>query len=61
MKLTNYQTSMTALFADPKKFSKLHNDPSLTQLSSLQNYLRIIHNRNEIDDETYKNIRPQST
>jgi hypothetical protein len=30
MKLTDYQTSMTALFSDPKKFSKLHNDPSLT-------------------------------
>ena len=59
MKLTDYQTSMTALFSDPKKFSKLHNDPFLTQLSFLQNYLRIIHNRNEIDDETYKNIRPQ--
>jgi hypothetical protein len=61
IKLTDYQTSMTALFSDPKKFKELHIDPSLTQLSSLQNYLRTIHNRNEIDDETYKNIRPQST
>ncbi len=43
------------------KFKELHIDPSLTHLSSLQNYLRTIHNRNEIDDETYKNIRPQST
>jgi hypothetical protein len=52
---------MTALFSDPKKFSKLHNDQSLTQFSSLQNYPRIIHNRYVINDETYKNIRPQST
>ena len=52
---------MTALFSNPKKFKELHIDPSLTQVSSLQIYLRTIHNHNKIDDETYKNIRPQST
>ena len=52
---------MTALFSDPSKFKKLDKDPSLTQLASLQNYLRQIHKRNEIDDATYNAIRPQST
>ena len=63
IKLTDYQTNITALFSDPTKFSKFNNDPSLTQLllASLQNYLRTIHNRNEIDDDTYNTIRPQST
>ena len=44
---------MTALFSDSSKFKKLDKDPSLTQLASLQNYLREIHKRNEIDDSTY--------
>ena len=52
---------MTSIFSDPTKFQKLDNDPSLTQLSSLQEYLRTIHKRNEIHDITYRNIRPQST
>jgi hypothetical protein len=51
---------MTSIFSDPTKFQKLDNDPSLTQLSSLQEYLCTIHKRNEIDDIAYRNIQPQS-
>jgi hypothetical protein len=52
---------MTSIFSEPTKFKKLDNNPSLTKLSSLQEYLRTIHKRNEIDDVTYRNILPQST
>ncbi len=47
---------MTSIFSDPTKFQKLDNDPSLTQLSSQQEYLRTIHKRNEIDDVTYRGL-----
>ena len=39
MKLTDYVTCMTSLFADRKKFKKLQTDPSFALLSYLQNYL----------------------
>ncbi len=59
-RLTEDSKHIKILFR-PNQVSKLDNDPSLTQLSSLQEYLRTIHKRNEIDDVTYRNIRPQST
>ena len=52
---------MTELFADPSKFCKLDKNNTLTQLTTLQNYLRTIHNRGEINDDKYNFIRPQST
>ena len=52
---------MTRLFADQTKFKKLKSDPILTQLSTLQNYLRTIYNRGEISTEVYSEVQPQST
>ena len=52
---------MTELFADPYKFRKLDKNDTLTQLTTLQSYLRKIHNRGEINDDEYNSIRPQST
>ena len=43
-------------FSDPSKFKKLDKGSSLTQLASLQNDLREIHKRNEIDDSKYTYI-----
>ena len=54
IKKEDYKNCMT-------KFSKLSTDSTLTQLTSLQNYLRTIHNRGEISDDKHANIRPQST
>jgi hypothetical protein len=44
---------MTGLFADKTKFTKLKSDPTLTQLTALQNYLRTIYNRGEITSDVY--------
>ena len=52
---------MTELFADPYKFRKPDKNDTLTQLTTLQSYLRKIHNRGEINDDEYNSIRPQST
>ena len=61
IKFTDYQEGMIAIFADPHKFKKLQNDPSLTQLFSIRSYIRTIHKHNEIDDDTFQNIKPQPT
>ena len=53
---------LTGLFADTTKFLKIKNDPTFTQLTTLQQYLlQTIHKCNEIDNFTYDGIRPQST
>ena len=52
---------MAGLFADRTKFKKLKSDPTLIQLSTLQNYLRTIYNRGEISTEVYSEVQPQST
>ena len=56
---------MTELFAGlNSKFCKLDKNNTLTQLTTLQNYLRTIYNRGEINDDEYNSsIRPwpQST
>ena len=52
---------MIELFADKTKFTMLKEDPTLTQLATLQNYLRTIYNRGEITSEVYSEVQPQST
>ena len=54
---------MTQLFAAPSKFCKLDKNKTLTQLKPLQNYLKTIYNRGEINNDEYNSIyiRPQST
>ena len=52
---------MTTLFSDTTKFKTVSIDNTLTQLTTLQNYLRKIYNRNEITKDQYDNIRPVST
>ena len=61
LKKEHYRNCMSELFADSSKFRKIAEDNTITQLSTLQNYLRTIHNRGEITDEIYNSIRPQST
>ncbi len=61
LKKEDYKNDMTELFADPSKFCKLDKNDTLTQLTTLQSYLRTVHNRGEINDDEYNSIRPQST
>ena len=61
LKKLDYQSCMTELFADKTKFKKLKSDPTLTQLTTLQNYLRTIYNRGEITSDIFSEVQPQST
>ena len=55
----NYQ-SLEHLFIDKKKFKEINEDPTMTQLSTLQNYLRSLFKRDEVTEEQYKKLRPQN-
>jgi hypothetical protein len=57
----DHMNGMTELFADPYKFRKLDKNDTLTQLTTLQSYLRKVQNRGEINDDEYNSIRPHST
>jgi hypothetical protein len=52
---------MTGLFSDTSKFKIVTKDTTLTQLTTLQNYLRKLYNRNKITKDEYDNMRPVST
>ena len=57
----DYKSCMTDLFSDTTKFKKVTQDTTLTQLTTLQNYLRTIYNRDEITQVEYESMRPTST
>ena len=48
MQIDDYKLCKTNLFSDTSKFMKINNDATLTQLTTLQNYLRKLLNRSEI-------------
>ena len=56
----DYETSMQELFSDRKRFRIIKEDLTPTRLSNIQRYLRNLQKRGEIDEATYKSIRPQS-
>ena len=56
----DYYQSLEHLFIDKKKFKQIDKDPTMTQLSTLQNYLRSLFKRGELTEEQYKNLRPQN-
>ena len=61
--LTNnvdYFQSLEHLFLDKKKFKQVDKDPIMTQLSTLQNYLRSLFKRGELTEEQYKKLRLQN-
>ena len=58
IKKQNYKICMTELFSNPTKFNKVNSDTTLTELVTLQNYLRTIYNCNEITIIDYDNMRP---
>ena len=57
----DYYQSLEHLFIDKKKFKQIEKDPTMAQLSTLQNYLRSLLKQGELTEEQYKNLRPQNT
>ena len=51
---------MESLFSFKSKVRLIDEAPTLTQLSSLQRYLRTLFNRVEIDEDQFKKLRPQN-
>ena len=51
---------MTVLFSDNTKFKKVTKDTTLTQLTTLQNYLRTIKSRDKITQDKHETMRPTS-
>ena len=52
--------SLESLFSDKSKFRLIDKDPIVTQLSSLQRYLRTLFNHGEINEDHIKKLRPQN-
>ena len=57
---SDYYQSLESLFSDKSKFRLIDEDPTLTQLSSLQRYLRTLFNRDEISEDQLKKLRPEN-
>ena len=49
----DYYQSLEHLFIDIKKFKQIDKNPTLTQLSTLQKYLRTFYNRGELTEEQF--------
>ena len=60
MKRTDYINSVKSLFSKTTKFKQLDFDPTLSRLSSLQNYLRSLLKRCEIYENQFHLLRPRS-
>ena len=57
----DYYQSLEDLFIDKKKFKQIDKDPTMTQLSKLQSYLRSLLKRGELTEKQYKNLHPQNS
>ena len=56
----DYKNSVKQMFSDRTKFRKINEDPAFRSLSSLQQYLRKLKERNELSEEIYQRIQPQN-
>ena len=56
-----YQNSIDLLFADTNKFRMLKEDPTLSRLASIQNYLGVLLGRNEINQDETKKRKPSKS
>ena len=56
----HYTQAIDSLFSDCTKFKPIKTDPTHRRLTSIQNYLRSLVRRGELDKESYKNIRPRN-
>ena len=53
-----YNLAMTKLFSDLSKFKVIQQDPTLTRLKTVQNYVNTMFKRNGISEEKKKQLRP---
>ena len=60
MNKANYHDAMNQLFSDKTKFKIIKNDPTLTWLKTVQNYLNNFCKRNEITEAEQKQMRTMS-
>ena len=57
---SDYYQSLESLFSDKSIFCLIDKDHTLTQLSSLQRYLRTLLNHGEINEDQFKKLRSQN-
>ena len=60
IKHEDYLLSLNKLFLDVSKFEKVHHDPTLKRMSSLQRYLHGLFCKGEISEEGKKGMRPMA-
>ena len=60
MDINDYKDSMSHLFEDRSKFRILQDDPTNTRFNSLQDFLRKLRKRGEIDEEEFKAMFPKN-
>ena len=53
----DYKSLVKQMFSDKTKFRKINKDSTFRRLSSLEQYLRKLKERNEIWEEIYQRIR----
>ena len=56
----DYVQSMEQLFEDRTKFKIINDDPTYTRMTTLQNYVRMLKNTGQIDEEEYKILYPKN-
>ena len=56
----DYCQSLEHLFIDKNNFKQTYRGPTMTQLSTSQNYLMLLIKRGELTEEQYKKLRPQN-
>ena len=59
--IADYHDAMNQLFSDKTKFKIIKNDPTLTRLKLVQNYLKNLCKPNEITEAEKKQMRPMSS
>ena len=60
MDKSDYIHTVENIFGDSNKFKLITDDPTITRMKSLQNYLRKIHNRGELTKDEFSLCRPKN-
>ena len=55
----DYVKSMQGIFDDASKFKKIEKDPTITRLTTVQNFLKTLCKRNKITESEKKAKRPK--
>ena len=55
----DYVNSMQGIFDEASKFKKIEKDPTITRLTTVQNFLKTLCKRGEITESEKKGMRPK--